>query len=322
MKNRNLIPDELQFAIDLMASCAVITSNVQHKHIVSQDKADHSPVTIADYAVQAYVAQALLRGYPDDELVGEEASHLLNQDEALLNAVSDQVKVILPHASPELVCDWIDHGQGQPRGRYWVLDPVDGTKGFLRHMQYATALALVEDGEVMLGVLGCPNLTFGSHTGVVAYAYHGQGAWWHPYDDPNNPQPMRVSEIDDLSQFRILRSFEDSHTDSSRIDAFATMAGVMAEPIRMDSQAKYFLLAGGQAELSLRLLAPERANYREYIWDQAPGYRVVLEAGGTITDTNGKPLDFTTGRRLTNNSGIFATNGRIHEEALEVLLHS
>lgn len=320
--NKKAIPDELQFAINLMAGCAVLTRNVQQKHIIAQDKADHSPVTIADYAVQAYVAQALLNAYPDDEMVGEEASHLLTQDEALLDEVRHQLNVILPYTTPDLVCDWIDHGQGQPESRYWVLDPVDGTKGFLRHMQYATALALVEDGEVILGVLGCPNLSYGGYTGVLAYAYLGQGAWWQSLADHSRVQPLRVSDVDDLSQFRILRSFEDSHTDSPRIDSFVKLAGVTVDPIRMDSQAKYFLLSGGQAELSMRLLAPERAHYREFIWDQAPGYRVVLEAGGIITDTNGKTLDFTTGRRLTNNRGILATNGRIHQEVLAVLQQS
>ena len=319
---KNTIPDELQFAINLMAGCATLTRNVQQKHITSQNKADHSPVTIADYAVQAYVAQAIKAAYPNDKMVGEEVSNLLQQDEDLLNEVTQQVKVLLPESNPDFVSSWIDHGQGQPKGRYWVLDPVDGTKGFLRRMQYATALALVEDGEVILGVLGCPNLPYAGQTGVMAFAYHGQGAWWQPYTQQMEAQPMRVSEIKDLSQFRILRSFEDSHTDSSRIDSFVRQAGVTVEPVRMDSQAKYFLLAAGQAELSMRLLAPERVDYREYIWDQAPGFRVVLEAGGTITDTDGIPLDFSTGRRLTNNRGIFATNGWIHEEALKVLQQS
>jgi 3'(2'), 5'-bisphosphate nucleotidase len=317
-----LIPDELQFAIHLMEGCATITLNVQQKHINSQDKADHSPVTIADYAVQAYVAQAIMNAYPNDSMIGEEASSLLQQDEKLLNEVTQQVKALLPESNPDLVNSWIDHGQGQPNGRFWVLDPVDGTKGFLRRMQYATALALVKDGEVILGVLGCPNLPYAGHTGVMAYAYQGQGAWWQSYHQQTETQPMRVSEIKNLSEFRILRSFEDSHTDSARIDSFARQAGVTVDPVRMDSQAKYFLLACGQAELSMRLLAPERADYREFIWDQAPGYRVVLEAGGTITDTDGKPLDFSTGRRLNNNRGIFATNGQIHEEALKILQQS
>ncbi|PKO04200.1 MAG: 3'(2'),5'-bisphosphate nucleotidase [Chloroflexi bacterium HGW-Chloroflexi-3] len=317
--HKTMIPDELQFAINLMAGCATITRNVQQKHIIQQNKADRSPVTIADYAVQAYVAQAILQSYPDDVMVGEETGNLLLQDESLLDEVTDQVKAILPDSKHDQVIAWIDHGQSQPVGRYWVLDPVDGTKGFLRRMQYATALALIEDGEVILGVLGCPNLPYADQVGVMAYAYHDQGAWWLPYNQQTQTTPMRVSEIKDLSQFRILRSFEDSHTDSSRIDSFARHAGVTVDPVRMDSQAKYFLLAGGQAELSMRLLAPERTDYREYIWDQAPGYRVVLEAGGTITDTDGKSLDFSTGRRLTNNRGIFSTNGWIHEEVLKVL---
>lgn len=321
MKNKGIPPD-LQFAINLMAGCATLTRNVQQKHIISQDKADHSPVTIADYAVQAYVAQAIKNAYPDDAMVGEETSDLIRQDEVLLEKVTDQVKAILPQSTPDLVSGWIDHGLGLPKGRYWVLDPVDGTKGFLRRMQYATALAMIEDGEVILGVLGCPNLTYAGQTGVMAYAYQDQGAWWQAYNKQMQALPVRVSEIKNLPEFRILRSFEDSHTDSSRIDSFAERAGVMVDPVRMDSQAKYFLLAAGQAELSMRLLAPERANYREFIWDQAPGYRVVLEAGGTITDTEGKPLDFSTGRRLTNNHGIFATNGWIHEEALKILQQS
>jgi 3'(2'), 5'-bisphosphate nucleotidase len=315
----NFVSVERQFAIDLMADCATLTHNVQKAHITSADKADRSPVTIADFAVQAYVAQALRERFPGDQMVAEESSNLLQQDDALLSAVTNQLQVLLPGATPHLVCDWIDHGQGQPTGRYWVLDPVDGTKGFLRRMQYATALALVEDGEVLLGVLGCPTLPFEGQLGVIAYASLGQGAWWLPYQNPTDPKPLRVSDIKNVSQARILRSYEDSHTDTSRIDKFAHLAGINVDPLRMDSQAKSFLLAGGQAELTMRLLSPDRLDYSEFIWDQAPGYRVVLEAGGVITDTNGKPLDFSTGRRLTNNQGILATNGWIHEQALRIL---
>jgi 3'(2'), 5'-bisphosphate nucleotidase len=315
-----LLPAELQFAIKLMVGCATLTHNVQLQNISSSDKSDHSPVTVADFAVQAYVAHALQESYPDDLMVGEESSHLLQQeDRKLLSAVTSQVQALLPHAEPNQICDWIDHGQGQPAGRYWVLDPVDGTKGFLRRMQYATALALVEDSEVLLGVLGCPNLPFAGQVGTIAFAYLGQGAWWQSYHTEASPKPMRVSEIKTLSQARILRSYEDNHTDSSRIENFSQRAGISIDPLRMDSQAKSFQLAGGQADLMMRLLTPDRLEYHEFIWDQAPGYRVVLEAGGTITDTNGKPLDFSTGRRLTNNQGILATNGWLHEQALRIL---
>ncbi len=318
MNNKSL-PSELQFAINLMAGCAAITTRVQKEHIDVQNKADRSPVTIADYAVQAYVAQAIWEMFPQDALVGEESSALLSQDEALLTAVTHQVRQLLPKTTPELICDWIDHGQGQPRGRYWVLDPVDGTKGFLRRMQYANALALIEDGEVILGVVGCPALEYKQQTGAMAYASIGQGAWWRSYHPAAESFPLHVSSVKQLSQSRILRSYEDSHTDAARIEKFSQLAGINTEPVRMDSQAKYFRLAAGQAELSMRLLSADRQDYREFIWDQAPGYRVVLEAGGKITDSSGAPLDFSTGRRLTNNHGILATNGWIHEEALSTL---
>ena len=313
------IPNELQFAIDLMAGCATITRNVQQQHITKQDKVDRSPVTIADYAVQAYVAQAIGKKFPNDKLVGEENSDLLGQDLNLLAAVTQQIQNLLSNADAEQVCEWIDRGQGQPQGRYWVLDPVDGTKGFLRRMQYATALALIEDGEVILGVVGCPELEFDGQTGVIAYAYRGQGAWWKSYDPKSEAKPLHVSTIDSLEKVRLLRSFEDSHTDSSRIQDFVSKGGIKADPVRMDSQAKYVLLAAGKAELMMRLVSPEKAGYHEYIWDHAPGYRVLLEAGGKITDSDGKALDFTTGRRLTDNRGIFVSNGLIHDEALKTL---
>jgi 3'(2'), 5'-bisphosphate nucleotidase len=310
---------ELEFAINLVAECSKITHNVQQQHITKQDKADRSPVTIADYAVQAYVFQALKANFPEDNMVGEEASNLLREEQSLLAAVTKQVQYLLPETTSEEICEWIDFGQGQPKGRYWVLDPVDGTKGFLRRMQYATALALLEDGEVILGVVGCPDLEFEGQTGVIAYAFKGQRAWWIPYDLKSEPKPLRVSNIDSLEQLRLLRSFEDSHTDSSRIQDFVTKGGIKADPVRMDSQAKYVLLAAGQAELMMRLVSPEKAGYHEYIWDQAPGYRVLLEAGGKITDSDGKSLDFSTGRRLTKNRGIFVSNGKIHDEALKIL---
>lgn len=315
-------PNELQFAIDLIARCSTITRNVQQQHITKQDKADRSPVTIADYAVQAYVAQAIREKYPNDQLVGEEASNMLHENQPLLSAVVNQIQPLIPSTTPDQVCDRIDLGQGQPKGRYWVLDPVDGTKGFLRRMQYATALALIENDEVILGVVGCPELEFEGQRGVIAFAYKDQGAWLKSYDPDSIPERLRVSGVDTLANIRILRSFEDSHTDSQRIEEFVTKAGIQTDPIRMDSQAKYVLMAAGRADLMMRLVAPDRAGYHEFIWDQAPGYRVLLEAGGTITDSDGKALDFSTGRRLTNNRGIFVSNGLIHKEALKILLHT
>jgi 3'(2'), 5'-bisphosphate nucleotidase len=97
------------------------------------------------------------------------------------------------------------------------------------------------------------------------------------------------------------------------------LLAVRAEPVRMDSQAKYALLASGQGEALLRLLSPKRPDYREMIWDQAAGSLIVSEAGGRVTDLDGKPLDFAQGRTLAKNRGVLATNGKLHDALLTAI---
>jgi 3'(2'), 5'-bisphosphate nucleotidase len=87
----------------------------------------------------------------------------------------------------------------------------------------------------------------------------------------------------------------------------------------MDSQVKYALLAAGEGEIYLRLLSSDRLDYKEKIWDQAAGSIIVEEAGGTVTDLDGRPLDFSRGRSLSGNRGICATNGILHDRVLEAL---
>jgi 3'(2'), 5'-bisphosphate nucleotidase len=89
--------------------------------------------------------------------------------------------------------------------------------------------------------------------------------------------------------------------------------------VLMDSQAKDAVLAAGKGDLLLRLLSPSQPNYREKIWDQAAGSLVLEEAGGLITDLDGKPLNFTTGRSLRDNRGILASNRLLHAAALSAL---
>jgi 3'(2'), 5'-bisphosphate nucleotidase len=87
----------------------------------------------------------------------------------------------------------------------------------------------------------------------------------------------------------------------------------------MDSQAKYAVLAAGQGDLLVRLLSPSMPDYREKIWDQAAGALIIEEAGGTITDLDGRTLDFAAGRTLAHNRGVVASNGHLHEAALAAL---
>jgi 3'(2'), 5'-bisphosphate nucleotidase len=129
-------------------------------------------------------------------------------------------------------------------------------------------------------------------------------------------QRLSVSNHDQPASARILRSVEKAHTNTDEIGQLATTLGITAEPVAMDSQAKYAVLAAGEGDVLLRLISPSRPDYREKIWDQAAGSIVVTEAGGRITDLDGRPLDFSRGRTLANNRGIVATNRHLHEAIL------
>jgi len=131
--------------------------------------------------------------------------------------------------------------------------------------------------------------------------------------------PLTVSTRLEQEQSRLMRSFESGHTNISQVDRFQEELGGKADPVRMDSQVKYALLAAGWGEIYLRLLSPDRMDYREKIWDQAAGSVIVEEAGGKVTDLDGNPLDFSQGRTLKKNRGICATNGILHEAALTAL---
>src|SRR6185436_14162908 len=126
-----------------------------------------------DFGSQAIVARILAAALPGDELMGEEDASELREPRsaAIAEQVRAEVAVEVAGARLEEVLGWIDraHGEGG-RGRFWTLDPIDGTKGFLRGEQYAVALALIEGGEVKVGALACPNLPHGAATGCVLLA--------------------------------------------------------------------------------------------------------------------------------------------------------
>ncbi|GAB4481249.1 MAG: 3'(2'),5'-bisphosphate nucleotidase [Anaerolineales bacterium] len=318
---------EAKFALEATRQAALLIAQIEQELVnAALTKDDRSPVTVADYAAQAVVAAALQRAYPNDRLVAEEESGLLRntQSQEALRLVTLFVRQIETDANEELICDWIERGNADASGRFWTLDPLDGTKGFLRGDQYAVALALIEDGIVQLGVLACPKLDSNGRPqtqreGALVIAKRGGGAWITSLRQPQSFRRLQVSPQSDIRQARLLRSFESGHTDAERIEAFAAALDIQAAPLRLDSQAKYALLADGHGELLLRLLSPSKPDYREKIWDQAAGSIILEEAGGKITDLRGQPLDFTQGRTLRNNRGVLASNGLLHEAALAAL---
>jgi len=314
---------ELTTAVQAVRAAAMLCRTVQARLVSSDtlEKQDNSPVTVADFAAQAVVCAHLQQAFPNDVVVGEEDAADLGsaQRATLRRSVVRYVGEALEGEPDEAeVLDWINRGNGDAvTDRYWTLDPIDGTKGFLRGEQYAIALALIERGEVVLGVLGCPNLAMGDHSGVLLQATRPGRTEMAPLDAAQQTRPVQVSQLLDVGQARFCESVEAAHSNQNEAAQIAALLGIRSEPYRIDSQCKYAAVARGDASIYLRL--PTRADYREKIWDHAAGKLIVEAAGGTVTDINGKALDFSVGRYLDANNGVVATGGAIHDEVIAAI---
>ncbi|MBA0766603.1 hypothetical protein Gotri_015632 [Gossypium trilobum] len=302
---------------------ALLQSDVQSKN-------DKSPVTVADYGSQALVSFVLQQEFPDNfSLVAEEDSKDLRKDggqeivERITKLVNDSLTIDGSYnvtLSTEDVLKAIDNGrsEGGSQGRHWVLDPIDGTKGFLRGDQYAIALALLDGGKVVLGVLACPNLPLtslsdaGQHSpnnkvGCLFFAVVGGGTYMQPFDG-SSAVKVQVSAVENPEEASFFESYEAAHSMHDLSSLIAQKLGVKAPPVRIDSQAKYGALSRGDGAIYLRL--PHK-GYREKIWDHAAGCIVVSEAGGVVTDAAGQPLDFSKGKYLDLDTGIIVTNQKL-----------
>ncbi len=315
-------PDSTNYAELTDAVCAVRAASRVTRRLQADlagaflTKEDRSPVTVADYAAQALVSLVLP---PGDAIVGEETAPdlLTSAGRDVMARVADAVKSELSGLAAGQVGEAIDRcsSAGGASGRFWVLDPIDGTKGFLRGDQYAIALGLMEDGEIVGGVLGCPNLPSANGRGCLFAAVRGRGAWELSLDeDGSPPRRIGVSSVADSRAAVFCESAVSMHSDRGRHAGMAERLGVTAAPVRMDSQCKYGAIARGDASIYLRL--PSSSAYREKIWDHAAGFIVVTEAGGAVTDAFGRELDFGLGRTLEANRGVVATNGLLHRKVL------
>ncbi len=318
---------ETQFGIFAIQEAIRLIKHIQSQmDIGHMTKKDESPVTLCDLAVQALIGYHLRKEFPEDVLVAEESSSILTSSEGAetLKKITKFISPFISDVNSKQVCEWIDYGTASPAKRFWTLDPIDGTKGFLRGDQYAVALALICENEVQLGLLGCPNLTtqgdeLRGGEGSIVVAQKGNGAWIRPLNSETSFEQLQVSSHADTAQLRILRSVEASHTNSEKTNLFLKHLGIKSEPIYMDSQAKYVVVAKGAGDLFFYLLPKKNPDYRMKIWDVAPGAIVVEEAGGTVTDLKGGTIDYGAGKTIANNPGLLVTNGQFHAEIVEAL---
>ncbi|KAH8170950.1 inositol monophosphatase family protein [Sarocladium implicatum] len=343
---------ELQVAQAAVQRASILTRRVFHEKAKGTvDKNDKSPVTIGDFGAQALIIAALRHNFPEDEIVAEEEAAQLREDAGLKQTIWELVEKAKlenkdaeegllggPIKSADEMLELIDRGasKGGASGRIWAIDPIDGTKGFLRGGQYAVCLALMVDGKVQVGVLGCPNLPISdtarltssmadnqsdsSDHGVLFSAVLGQGATSRPLtasSSDSDAKSISMRAVDDLSQATFCESVEAGHSSHGDQFEISKKLGITRESVRMDSQAKYGSIARGAGDIYLRL--PVKATYQEKIWDHAAGDLIVREAGGEVTDIHGKNLDFSVGRTLANNKGVVAAPKAVHDKVLQAV---
>ncbi|KAK9811515.1 hypothetical protein WJX72_005139 [[Myrmecia] bisecta] len=342
-----VLDQELAAACKAVRLASVLCQQIQQQLQAGEkvDKEDNSPVTIADYGAQAVVVWSLqqsLAGQPFSMVAEEDAADLRSESGRIMaDRITEVVNsVITAHApaqplTTDQVLDLIDQGasEGGSEGRHWVLDPIDGTRGFVGQRQYAVCLGRLQQGQVVLGVLGCPNLPqqpiteadglegaaakVGSEgIGCLFAAQRGQGAFVGPLTGEGLPQQrLGLDDSGDMSAVRFMESYEAKHNDFSFTGRVAKRMGVTQAPLRLDSQAKYGALARGDAAIYIRF---PRAGYREKIWDHCAGAVIVQEAGAIISDAAGTPLDFGKGRYL-DLVGIVAAPPKVHAALLKAI---
>ena len=218
-------------------------------------KPDDTPVTQADREAEQAIVEILGRAFPDCGVLGEEFG-----------------------------------GRGTKEVR-WIIDPIDGTKNFVRGIGiWATLIALEERGEVTVGVI---------HNPVTAELYtarRGAGACL-------NGARIRVSDVGELHQSSFVHAGLGVVRKSGYWDGFVRLIDATDRQRGFGDYLGYGLVAEGKAEVYLEVdLKP---------WDVAPVKILVEEAGGRLTDFGGQPTIY--------NGTVLASNGRLHAEALRLL---
>ena len=358
---------ENAIALDAVRIASTICDKVQAQLMRMDEKSitkgDKSLVTLADYAAQAVIAWRIGQDEPDMKFLGEEdADALVNGGEdgkevlgKITILVNEAIHLFYPEAK-ELTDDdvvaLIDKGKGEggPEGRHWILDPVDGTLGFVRGDQYAIALALMDQGKLVLGAMGCPNmpksgdvlefndaysygfsprtvskmLAGGSsaktdwYKGCVFTAVRGNGCWMWPTspDVKVSPTKVHVSSAFDPRKARFCEPVMKANSSQGFTASVADNLGIESKPLRIYSQVKYGSVARADADVFMKF---PKAEYREKVWDHASGVILVEEAGGVVTDAGGTPLDFSKGRYLELDRGIVAASAALHEKLMQAI---
>ena len=340
---------ELEVALPTLQQASLLAQSIianTDKGVIQKTDAQAliSPVTVADFAVQALLSSTFRAHFPSDGLVGEESADELRQNGKLLDRVwgllegvrarvGGEGMVRVPQDKEE-VCGLVDEcGSGTPAGeRVWVFDPIDGTKGYMAGEMYAINIALLEGGKQVLGVVACPHLDSNASgsindksidatgRGSVLFAARGHGAYVRPLHADGDAVPRKLDlhpknpMVEDL---RLATCTMEPASGSLDFHKAAASALGMAYPgcDLLPWVLRWVALAMGLANTTIWVYdSPKR---RGKIWDHAGAMLLFEEVGGKITDVRGKAIDLGVGRVLEGNSGFVASLGAVHGTVLE-----
>jgi 3'(2'), 5'-bisphosphate nucleotidase len=186
--------------------------------------------------------------------------------------------------------------------RLWVVDPIDGTRGFARkNGEFSAMIAFVENGQIAVGVVLEPA------KGRCTYAVRGGGCWRQ--DDSGKPVACRVSTMKDLATATMVQS----HSRNSNVPSRMAQAIQPARVVETYSAGiKLALVARGEVDLYVN-------DYTQFHdWDIAAGHLLVTEAGGAVTGLHGEELQYGL-PEAWQRFGLLGSNGNVHAEALKRL---
>jgi histidinol-phosphatase len=243
-------------AIDVARHAAQRALRYFHESVAVEWKHDQSPVTIADRETEQELRTALQDRFPGDGFLGEEYGD-----------------------TPGTT------------GFRWVLDPIDGTRSFVRHIPiWATLVGLEYRGEQIAGVVEVPTL------GQTYHALRGQGAFC-------NERRIRVSDVTRLDEALMFYSSISWFVKAGKEKVFLDLASMTQRQRGFGDFYGFVLVAQGSGEVM--------AEHGVHIWDVVALKPLVEEAGGRFTDWDGTPT--------VDRPDVIASNGRLHDEVLRIL---
>jgi len=272
-------------------------------------KPDGSVVTAVDVALQVYILDALARRFGEIATIAEEDAASIGGKPA----AEAHCDLLLRQWGFEggaarrdwaLACGGLD-GPTRDLERVWILDPIDGTQGFVDGDHWCPCLALLEQGEVVFGANGHPTVLRDRFAGGIGLsAVRGAGTWVHAIDDAAALAARAEVRQDAPGPDEAVRVVAPARATESQIRARRATGEATGHPVRLvhsDSQTKYALVIAGEADIAY---SRRGGGPGKYVWDHAGATLLAREAGAWVGDTDGGAIDCARGRRLGGNNAV------------------